>query len=112
MLAFGAESFAFHSCYPKNIEIKIYGTIFPVDVYGCEIWSLTLREERRLCIYENGALRRIFEPERDELTGEWRKLHNKELNDVYGSPNYSIAPKSYGGLPKLQLLIKTLATLR
>jgi len=73
----------------KNLEIKIYRTIFPVGVYGCEIWSLALREERRLCVFENGALSRIFGPKRDELTGEWRKLHNKELNDVYGSPNFA-----------------------
>jgi hypothetical protein len=56
-------------------------------VYGCEIWSLTLREERRLRVFENRVLRRIFGPKRDEVTVEWRKLHNKELNDVYCSPN-------------------------
>ena len=58
----------------------------PVVLYGCETWSLTLREERRLRIYENRVLRRIFGPKRGEVTGEWRKLHNKELNDLY-SPN-------------------------
>jgi len=51
-----------------------------VVLYGCETWSLTLREERRLRVFENRALRRIFGPKRDEVTGEWRKLHNKELN--------------------------------
>jgi len=55
--------------------------------YGCETWSLTSREKRRLRVFENRVLRRIFGPERDEVTGEWRKLHNKELNDVYCSPN-------------------------
>jgi hypothetical protein len=66
--------------------IKIYRTIiFLVVVCGCEIWSLTLREQPRLCIFENGLLRRIFGPKRDEVTGEWIKLHNEELNDLYTS---------------------------
>ena len=51
-----------------------------------ETWSLTLREERRLRLFENRVLRRIFGPKRDEVTGEWRKLHNEELNDLYSSP--------------------------
>jgi len=59
----------------------------PVVLYGCETWSLTLREERRLRMFENRGLRRIFGPKRDEVTGEWRKLHNRELNDLYFSPN-------------------------
>ena len=59
----------------------------PVVLYGCETWSLTLREERRLKVFENRVLRRIFRPKRDEVTGEWRKLHNVELNDLYPSPN-------------------------
>jgi len=50
---------------------------------GCETWSLTLREERRLRVFENRALRRIFGLKKDEVTGEWRKLHNEELNDLY-----------------------------
>ena len=61
--------------------------ILPVVLYGCESWSLTLREERRLRVFENGMLRRIFGPKREEVTGEWRKLHNEELKCLYSSPN-------------------------
>ena len=56
-------------------------------MYGCETWSLTLREERRLRAFENTVLRRIFGSKRDEVTWEWRKLHNEELNNLYSSPN-------------------------
>jgi hypothetical protein len=58
--------------------------ILPVVLYGCETWSLTLREERRLRAFENRVLRSVFGPKRDEVTGEWRKLHNEELNDQIG----------------------------
>jgi len=72
----------------KNLKIKIYRTIIlPVVLYGCEAWSLTLREERKLRLFENMVLRRIFGPRRDEVTGEWRRLHNEELNDLYPLPN-------------------------
>ena len=65
---------------------KIYRTvILPVGMYGCETWSLTLRGERRLRVFENRVLRGIFGAKRDEVTGEWRKLHNEELNDLYSS---------------------------
>jgi hypothetical protein len=56
-------------------------------LYGCETWSLTLREEHRLRVFENRVLRRIFGPKRDEVTGSWRKLHNEELRDLYSSPS-------------------------
>jgi hypothetical protein len=72
----------------KNTKIKIYRSIIlPVLLYGCETWSLRLREEHRLRIFGNRVLRRIFGPKRDEVTGEWRRLHNEELNDLYSSPN-------------------------
>jgi hypothetical protein len=72
----------------RNVTVKIYKTIiFPVVLYGCETWSLTLREENRLRVIENRVLKRIFGPKRDELTGEWRKLHNEELHILYSSPN-------------------------
>jgi hypothetical protein len=68
----------------KNIKSKIYRTIIlPVVLYGCEIWSLTLREEHRLRVFENRVLRRIFGPKRDEVTGEWRRLHNEGLYNLY-----------------------------
>jgi hypothetical protein len=61
--------------------------ILPVVLYGCETWSLTLREEHRLRVFENRVLRRIFGPKRDDNTGEWRKLHNEELHNLYSSPD-------------------------
>jgi hypothetical protein len=74
----------------KNIKITIYKTIIlilPVVLYGCETWSLTLREEHRLRVFENRVLGRISGPRRDEVTGDWRKLHNEELHNLYSSPN-------------------------
>jgi len=65
-----------------------------VVLYGCETWSLTLREERRLRVSENRVLRRIFGAKRDAVTGEWRKLHNEELNDLCCSPNIFWVMKS------------------
>ena len=79
----------------KNLKIKIYrNIILPVALYGCETWSLTLREERWLRVFENRALRKVFGPKRDEVTGEWRKLHNEELNDLYSLPNIVRVVKS------------------
>jgi len=80
------------SLLSKNLKINIYThmcrtIILPVVLYGCETWSLTLREERRLRVFENRVPTRIFVPKRDEVTGEWRKLHNEELNNLYPSRN-------------------------
>ena len=76
------------SLLSRNLKTKIYRSIIlPVVLYGCETWSLTLREERRLRVFEARLLTRIFGPKRDELTREWRKLHNEEFNDLYASPN-------------------------
>jgi hypothetical protein len=70
----------------KILKIKVYRTIsFPIVLYGCESWLLTLREECSMRVFENRGLRIIFRPKRDER--EWRKLHNEELNDLYCSPN-------------------------
>ena len=66
----------------------------PVVLFGCETWSLTLREERRLRVFENRVLRRVFGPKRDEVTGEWTKLHKEELSDLYSLPNIVRVVKS------------------
>ena len=82
MLLFGAESSIFQfsvQAYKENIYRTI---ILSLVLYGCENWSLKLREERRLRVFENRALRRIFGPKRDEKAGEWRKLHKEALNDL------------------------------
>ena len=79
------------SLLPKKLKIKIYRTIIlPVVAYGCETWSLTWREERRLRVFENRVLRRVFGPKRVEVTGEWRKLHIDLLNDLYIMRNLMI----------------------
>ena len=83
------------SLLSKNLEIKVYRTvILPVILYGCETWSLTLREECRVKVFENRVLRKIFGSKRDEVTGEWRKLHNEELSDLYSLPNIARVVKS------------------
>ncbi|KAJ4434362.1 hypothetical protein ANN_22921 [Periplaneta americana] len=72
----------------KNLKVRIYKTvILPVVLYGCETWTLNLREEQRLRVFENKVLRKIFGAKRDEVTGEWRKLHNEELHALYSSPD-------------------------
>jgi hypothetical protein len=72
----------------KNLTVRIHKTIIlPVVLYGCETWSVTLREEHRLRVFDNRVLRKIFGPKRDEVTGEWRKLHNEELRDLYSLPS-------------------------
>jgi hypothetical protein len=81
----------------KSVKINIYGItsiILPVVLYGCETWSLSLREECRLRVIESRVLSRIFGPKRDEVTGEWRRLHNKELYALYSSPNIIRVSKS------------------
>ena len=86
MLSFGAESFVFQ-CAIQSLKIKIYRTIIlHVVLYGCETWSLTLREECRLRLFENRVLRRIFRSKRDKVTGVCRKQHNEEPNDTYCPP--------------------------
>jgi hypothetical protein len=72
---------------PEPRDRRVNERILPVVLYGCETWSLTLREEHRLRVFENRVLRRIFGTKRDEVTGEWRKLHNEELRDLYSSPS-------------------------
>jgi hypothetical protein len=72
----------------RNVKVKIYKTIIlPVVLYGCKTWSLTLREEHRLRVFENRVMRRIFGPKRDEVIGEWRKLHSDELHNLNSFPN-------------------------
>jgi hypothetical protein len=70
-----------------SLYLSLHTIILPVVLYGCETWSLTLKEECRLRVYENRVLRKIFGPKRDEVTREWRKLHNEELNGLYSLPN-------------------------
>jgi len=84
---FGAEFFVFQFSI-QNLRFNIYKIIIlPVVAYGCETWSLTLRDERTLRVFDNRMLWRIFGLERVEVTGEWRKLHNDEFNYLYCSPN-------------------------
>jgi hypothetical protein len=72
----------------KKIKIIIYKIIIlPVVLYGCETWSLTLREENRLRVFDNRVLRIVFGPKRDEVTGGWRKQHSEELHNSYSSPS-------------------------
>jgi len=85
LLSFGTEYFVFILLL-KNIKIQIYRTTF-LPVAGCETWSLTLKNGRRLRLFENTVLRKIFGAQRDEVTGEWRTIHNEELYDLYCLPN-------------------------
>jgi hypothetical protein len=83
-------------CCSVSLKIRIYKTIIlPVVLYGCETWSLILREEHRLRVFENRVLRRrIFGPKRDEVMGEWGKLHNEKLHNLYPSPSIIRMTKS------------------
>ncbi|KAJ4428349.1 hypothetical protein ANN_24368 [Periplaneta americana] len=85
---YSVEKLLSSSLLSKNLKVRIYKTvILPVVLYGCETWTLTLREEQRLRVFENKMLRKIFGAKRDEVTGEWRKLHNTELHALYSSPD-------------------------
>jgi hypothetical protein len=85
---FSLQIFLSSRLLSKNLKLRIYKTIIlPVVLYGCETWSLTLREEHKLRVFKNRVLSRIFGPKRDEVTGECRKLHNEELHDFYSSPS-------------------------
>ena len=85
--------FSLH-CTDFFLKKLSYHIILPVVLYGCETWSLSLREERRLRLFENRVLRRLFGPKRDEVTGEWRKFHKEELRDLYSLPNIVRVVKS------------------
>jgi hypothetical protein len=76
------------SClHSKHVNIRVYKTIIlPLILYGYEIWSLTLRKEHRLMVFQNRVLR-IFGPKGDDVTGGWRKLHNEDLNNLYSLPS-------------------------
>ncbi|KAJ4444093.1 hypothetical protein ANN_05882 [Periplaneta americana] len=85
---YSVEKLLSSSLLSKNLKVRIYKTvILPVVLYDCETWTLTLREEQRLRVFENKVLRKIFGAKRDEVTGEWRKLHNAELHALYSSPD-------------------------
>jgi hypothetical protein len=89
------QNILFSSWLSKHLKIRIYRTIIlTVVLYGCETWSLTLREKHRLRVFENRVLRRVFGPKRDKVRGKWRKRHNDELHDLYCSPNIAQATKS------------------
>ena len=82
-LCLHSEQTALLLSFPQNNLVPLIMKI----LYGCETWSLTRRGERKLRVFENMVLRRVFGPRRDEVTGEWRRLHNEELNDLYSSTN-------------------------
>jgi hypothetical protein len=72
----------------RNVKVKIYkNIILTVVLYGCETWSVTLKEDHRLGVFENRVVRRIFGPKRDEVIGDWRKLHSGELHNLYSLSN-------------------------
>jgi hypothetical protein len=81
LLSFGAETSVFQFAIKKYKDCIYSIIVSPVVLYGCKTWSLTLKEEHRLRVFENSVLRKIFGPKRDEVTGEWRRLHKEELDD-------------------------------
>jgi hypothetical protein len=86
MLATIRSSPLFSRLLSRKLKVKIYRTmILTLVLYGCETWSLTRREVHRLRVFEGRVLRRIFGPKRDEVTGEWRKLHSGELHNLFSS---------------------------
>jgi hypothetical protein len=87
LLPFSAELSVFPSVVKKSKNENILDLIWPVILYGCETWSLTLRDEHRRRVFKNKVLRRIFGPKRDEVTERWRKLHIEKLPDLYSSPS-------------------------
>ena len=94
MLLFNCENFIV-PLLSKKLKVNMYKTIvLPVALYACDTWSFTLREEHRLRMYANKVLRKFFGAKRDEITGEWRKLHNAELHALYCSPNIIRSLKS------------------
>jgi hypothetical protein len=86
--------FCLLACFRKINDYNVQNYNLPEVLYGCEILSLTLREEHTLKVFENRMLRRLFGPKRDEVTGGWSKLHNEELRDLYPSPSISRIIKS------------------
>jgi hypothetical protein len=90
-MTLGITSIASVNVLHTNIQVLLNWNLYSrrgyVVLYGCETWSLTLRDEQRLRVFENRVLRRIFGPKKDEATAEWRRLHNEELNDLHSSPN-------------------------
>ena len=94
---YSLENMLLSRLHSKKLKVKTYRPktlILPVVVYGCETWSLTLREDQRLRVFKNKVLRKIFGAKKDEITGEWRKLHNAELHALYSSPNVIRSLKS------------------
>ncbi|KAJ4432581.1 hypothetical protein ANN_21204 [Periplaneta americana] len=97
---YSVEKLLSSSLLSKNLKVRIYKTVLlPVVLYGCETWNLTLREKQRLRFFENKVLMKIFGAKRDEVTGEWRKLHNAELHALYPSPDIMRNIKSRHGAP-------------
>ncbi|KAJ4444956.1 hypothetical protein ANN_06755 [Periplaneta americana] len=85
---YSVEKLLSSSLLSKNLKVRIYkAVILPVVLFGCKTWTLTSREEQRLRVFENKVLRKIFGAKRDEVKGEWRKLHNAELHALYSSPD-------------------------